>query len=232
MPTNRSISSAMLKPSLALLTSEPPQRASIPVLALEAQPPTGLPSRPTCRGAGPLQVLKTRGFAGDSRQASPVRPVYNADQPITALKGTGIGSLPKLHGHVVAQLHASITSPRIRHAVSVAMMHLSCQLPRRPTYDPGLAGPDGDPLAFMPPAQQGCPWSLQTILEPSECPSRGTVAAESLRWVCEQRVPGVRVAMRQNRIFWIEGISPGFGEPPRNLDDPFRAGPPEPGPGR
>jgi hypothetical protein len=47
---------------LASLTSGPPQRASIPVLALEAQPPTGLPSRPTCRGAGPLQVLKTRGF--------------------------------------------------------------------------------------------------------------------------------------------------------------------------
>jgi hypothetical protein len=38
----------------------PPQRASIPVLALEAQPPTGLPSRPTCRGAGPLEVLKTQ----------------------------------------------------------------------------------------------------------------------------------------------------------------------------
>jgi hypothetical protein len=70
--------------------SGPPRRASIPVLALEAQPPTGLPSRPTCRGAGPLQVLKTRGFVGDSRQAGPVRPVYNADQPITALKGTGI----------------------------------------------------------------------------------------------------------------------------------------------
>ena len=40
-----------------------------------------------------IQVLKTRGFAGDSRQASPVRPVYNADQPITALKGTGIRTL-------------------------------------------------------------------------------------------------------------------------------------------
>src|SRR5229473_2862376 len=93
MPTNHSISSAILRPSLASLTSGPPQRASIPVLALEAQPPTGLPSRPTCRGAGPLQVLKTRGFAGDSRQASPVRPVYNADQPITALKGTGIRTL-------------------------------------------------------------------------------------------------------------------------------------------
>src|SRR5260221_14230118 len=57
------------------------------------RPPTRLPSRPTCRGAGPLQVLKTRGFAGESRQASPVRPVYNADQPITALKGTGIRTL-------------------------------------------------------------------------------------------------------------------------------------------
>src|SRR6202030_2990713 len=77
-------------PPLASHSPGPPQRASIPVLALEAQPPTGLPSRSTCRGAGPLQVLKTRGFEGDSRQAGPVRPVYNADQPITALKGTGI----------------------------------------------------------------------------------------------------------------------------------------------
>src|ERR1700730_10373973 len=93
MPTNHSTSSAMFRTSLASLTSGPPHRASIPVLALEAQPPTGLPSRPTCRGAGPLQVLTTRGFAGDSRQASPVRPVYNADQPITALKGTGIRTL-------------------------------------------------------------------------------------------------------------------------------------------
>src|SRR6516165_9297939 len=105
MPTNHSISSAMLKPSLALLTSEPPQRASIPVLALEAQPPTGLPSRPTCRGAGPLQVLKTRGFAGDSRQASPVRPVYNAAQPITALKGTGIRTLGPAKRSGVRFLH-------------------------------------------------------------------------------------------------------------------------------
>src|SRR5580704_2224869 len=93
MPTNHSTSSAMFRTSLASHTSGPRQRASIPVLALETQPPTGLPSRPTCRGAGPLQVLKTRGFAGDSRQASPVRPVYNADQPITALKGTGIRTL-------------------------------------------------------------------------------------------------------------------------------------------
>src|SRR5438132_11030008 len=90
MPTNHSTSSAIFRTSLASLTSGPPQRASIPVLALEAQPPTGLPSRPTCRGAGPLQVLKTRGFSGNSRQAGPVRPVYNANRPIAALKGTGI----------------------------------------------------------------------------------------------------------------------------------------------
>src|SRR4029077_13847373 len=69
MPTNHSISSAMLGPPLASLTPGPPQRASIPVLALEAQPPTGLPSRPTYRGAGPFQVLKTQ----DSR-ATPGRP--------------------------------------------------------------------------------------------------------------------------------------------------------------
>jgi hypothetical protein len=48
----------------------------------------------------------------------------------------------------------------------------------------------------------------------------------------EQRVPGVRVAMRQNRICRIEGISSGFGEPQRSLDDPFRAGSPEPQPNR
>jgi hypothetical protein len=60
-------------PPLASFTPGPPQRASIPVLALEAQPPTGLPSRPTCRGAGPLQVLK----AQDS-QATPGRPARPA----------------------------------------------------------------------------------------------------------------------------------------------------------
>src|SRR6266478_1055596 len=47
---------------------------------------TGLPSRPICRGAGPFQMLKTRGFSGNSRQAGPVRPVYNADQPMAALR--------------------------------------------------------------------------------------------------------------------------------------------------
>jgi hypothetical protein len=102
MPTNHSTSSAMLRPSLALLTSGPPQRASIPVLALEAQPPRGLPSRPTSRGAGQLQVLKTRGFSGNSRQAGPVRPVYNADQSMAAKRVQGF------------QLPVPITNRRVR----------------------------------------------------------------------------------------------------------------------
>ena len=74
-------------PFFASRKSGPPRRASIPVLALEAQPPTGLPSRPTCRGAAPFEVLRTRGFSGDSRQAGPVRPIYNADRPNAAFEG-------------------------------------------------------------------------------------------------------------------------------------------------
>src|SRR6266478_249184 len=42
---------------------------------------------PRCRS---LPGAQNTGFAGYSRQAGPVRPVYNTDQPITALKGTGI----------------------------------------------------------------------------------------------------------------------------------------------
>jgi hypothetical protein len=52
-----------------------------------------LPPRPTCPGAGPLQVLKIRGFSGNSRQAGPLRPVYNANRLIAASKGTGIRTL-------------------------------------------------------------------------------------------------------------------------------------------
>src|SRR6516165_2730760 len=69
-----------------------------------------------------------------------------------------------------------------------------CQFPRRPTYDPGSLVLDGDRLAFMPPAQQGCPWPPQTILEPSEFPSRGTLAAEGLRWACWSVKPTRSVA--------------------------------------
>src|SRR5438105_14259057 len=67
-----------LAPTLSpSLTSGPPQRPSIPVLALEAQPPTGLPSRPTCRGAGPFQVLKTQ----DSR-ATPGGPARSGQSTV------------------------------------------------------------------------------------------------------------------------------------------------------
>jgi hypothetical protein len=67
MPTNHAISSAMLGPlSHHSIRAAANERQS---LALEAQPPTGLPSRPTCRGAGPFEVLKTQ----DS-QATPGGP--------------------------------------------------------------------------------------------------------------------------------------------------------------
>src|SRR6266550_5682124 len=89
MPTNHSTSSAMLRPSLASLTSGPPQRASIPVLARSATShrTSVAADPPGCRSSRGAQ---NTGFAGYSRQAGPVRPVYNTDQPITALKGTGI----------------------------------------------------------------------------------------------------------------------------------------------
>ena len=41
------------------------------------QPPTGLPSRPTCRGTGPHQALGAQGSIGCSRQAGPAAPVYS-----------------------------------------------------------------------------------------------------------------------------------------------------------
>jgi hypothetical protein len=50
---------------------------------------------------------------------------------MTTSQGSGTGSLPKLQGHVVAQLHVSMTSPRIRHTVSVAMMRLPYQFSAR-----------------------------------------------------------------------------------------------------
>src|SRR6516162_5027656 len=45
-------------------------------------------------------------------------------QPRITSHGSWVGSLPKLQGHEVRQLHASMTSPRIRHDVPVAMTHL------------------------------------------------------------------------------------------------------------
>src|SRR5262249_54077834 len=82
---------------------------------------------------------------------------------MTTSQGSGIGSLPKLQGHVVAQLHASMTSPRIRHTVSVAMMRLRYQFSRGPARrSKNLTDisrisrvRDGDRLAFVRLAQRG-----------------------------------------------------------------------------
>src|SRR6266851_9829669 len=90
MPTNHSTSSAMLTPSSRI--------SHIRAAATSVNPCTGARSAtshgtsvaadlPGCRSVPGAQ---NTGFAGYSRQAGPVRPVYNADQPITALKGTGI----------------------------------------------------------------------------------------------------------------------------------------------
>jgi len=90
--------------------------------------------------------------------------------PKTTSQGSGIGSLPKLQGHVVAQLHASMTSPRIRHTVSVAMMRLRYQFSRGPARRsrifladiPQISRVrDGNRLAFVRLAQQA---SCQTPL--------------------------------------------------------------------
>src|SRR6266436_10164785 len=89
MPTNHSTSSAMLRPSRV---------TDIRAAATSVNPCTGARSAtshgtsvtadlPGCRS---LPGAQNTGFVGYSRQAGPVRPVYNADQPITALKGTGI----------------------------------------------------------------------------------------------------------------------------------------------
>src|SRR5467141_1520636 len=93
MPTNHAISFAMLRPSSGI--------THIRAAATSVNPCTGARSAtshgtsvaadlPGCRSSRGAQ---NTGFAGYSRQAGPVRPVYNADQPITALKGTGIRTL-------------------------------------------------------------------------------------------------------------------------------------------
>jgi len=52
----------------------PPRRASFPVLAVSAQLPTGLASRPTRQGTGPPGARST-GETRGSRQAGPRAPV-------------------------------------------------------------------------------------------------------------------------------------------------------------
>src|SRR6202049_3394351 len=93
MPTNHSISSATLRPSSgithirAAATSVNPCTGARSATSHGTSVAADLPRRRSASGA------QNTGFAGYSRQAGPVRPVYNADQPISALKGTGIRTL-------------------------------------------------------------------------------------------------------------------------------------------
>ena len=66
----------------------PPRCRSIPVLALQAQLPTGLASRPTRRGTRPPQVLMAQGAKGRSRQAGPSDQSTNKTSS-EHVKGTG-----------------------------------------------------------------------------------------------------------------------------------------------
>src|SRR5208283_6051745 len=66
----------------------PPRCRSIPVLALLAQLPTGLASRPTHRGTRPPQVLTAQGANGRSRQAGPSGQSTNKTS-FEHVKGTG-----------------------------------------------------------------------------------------------------------------------------------------------
>src|SRR6266481_3134932 len=56
----------------------------------EARLPTGLASRPTCRGTCPPQVLEAQGAKGRSRLAGPCRQVYRIDELTDDMKGTGV----------------------------------------------------------------------------------------------------------------------------------------------
>src|SRR6266403_5334671 len=107
MPTNHSISSATLRPSSRI--------THIRAAATSVNPCTGARGAtshgtsvaadlPGCRSASGAQ---NTGFAGYSRRAGPVRLVYNADQPLTALKGTGILTF----GSVPAQIAPNVRKP-------------------------------------------------------------------------------------------------------------------------
>src|SRR5258708_18143642 len=66
----------------------------------EARLPTGLASRPTCRGTCPPQVLEAQGAKGRSRLAGPYRQVYRIDELTDDMKGTGGAKLARPHGWV------------------------------------------------------------------------------------------------------------------------------------
>src|ERR1700738_4193771 len=97
---NHSISSATLRPSSrithirAAATSVNPCTGARSATSHGTSVAADLPGRRSPSGA------QNTGFAGGSRQAGPVRLVYNADQPITALKGTGIRTVDLSRGGV------------------------------------------------------------------------------------------------------------------------------------
>src|ERR1700730_8588811 len=68
----------------------PPRCSSVPVLALEAQLPTGLTSRPTHRDTCPHQVLIGTGVKGLLPVGWPVQPVYQIKTGRERVKGTGV----------------------------------------------------------------------------------------------------------------------------------------------
>src|SRR5258705_9310492 len=62
----------------------------------EARLPTGLASRPTCRGTCPPQVLEAQGAKGRSRLAGPCWQVYRIDELTDDMKGTGGSNIDKV----------------------------------------------------------------------------------------------------------------------------------------
>src|SRR5260221_36444 len=73
----------------------------------EARLPTGLASRPTCRGTCPPQVLEAQGAKGRSRLAGPYRQVYCIDELTDDMKGTGVQTRTS-EGQEAAKLRYSV----------------------------------------------------------------------------------------------------------------------------
>ena len=121
------------------LSSGPPRRLSIPVPALSARPPTGLPSRPSCRGTSPQQVLAAQGTLGCSRQAGPVPLVYNADQAHGRMKGTGDPQPPTVHnlpGRLDAATPASLPTDGLQELPDTGLRSSMCAGPIEHFYNP------------------------------------------------------------------------------------------------
>src|SRR5467141_4441743 len=105
MPTNHSISSATLRPSSRITPSGPAATSVNPCTGARGATSHGTSVAADLPGRRSLSGAQNTGFAGYSRQAGPVRPVYNTDQPITALKGTGIRTLGPPGGGITAETY-------------------------------------------------------------------------------------------------------------------------------